>query len=108
MTYFCFRYNFFVQRDKTVDGTISSLQVRKMWNKIVANEKAHENPIVDGSLEIERKRSIGNAQISIEVFTQDIQLHENELCFGTSRMVFIFSASAVFRLMIYKKKQELI
>ena len=43
-------------------------QVRK---KIVANEEAHEDPIIDGTFKVETKGLSGNKHLGLEVLTQD-------------------------------------
>ena len=58
---------------------LSDLETGEMGQEIVANEEAHEHPVVDGPLKVVGEGEVGHLQIAAEVFPENGQTHENVL-----------------------------
>lgn len=52
-----------------VDGTFSNFQTWQVGQKVISDKENHEDPIVDGELEIERERLAGHNQFDREIFS---------------------------------------
>ena len=50
-----------------------------MWQKIISDKEAHEDPVINGSLEIKGERQSVDSQFSLEIFSQDTEPQEYEL-----------------------------
>ena len=58
MSYPSFVYGVFVETHESVDGIFPDFETRQMRQKIVSDEEAHEDPVVDGALEVVREGQV--------------------------------------------------
>jgi len=50
------------------NGAFTDFKRWKMWEEVIPDEEAHQNPIVDGSFQVEWKRQIWNLQLLGQFF----------------------------------------
>ena len=60
-----------------------------MRQEIVSDEEAHEDPVVDGALEVVRERQVRHLQVLPQVLAQDRQPDEDELGFVAERRLVV-------------------
>ena len=68
-----------VQGHQPVYCVLPDLKTGQMGQEVIANEEAHENPIVDGSLEIVGKGQVGHLQVSPQVLSKHRETNKDEL-----------------------------
>ena len=54
----CLVDSVFVESDQTVDGVFPDFEAGQMRQEIVSDEEAHEDPVVDGALEVVREGQV--------------------------------------------------
>ncbi len=74
-----------VEVDQPVDGPLADLERRQVRQEVVADEEAHEDPVVDGALQVVREGQVGHLQLPGQILAQHVQPHEDELLLGRDR-----------------------
>ena len=68
-----------VQGHQPVYCVLPDLKTGQMGQEVIADEEAHENPIIDGSLEIVGKGQVGHLQVSPQVLSKHRETNKDEL-----------------------------
>lgn len=68
-----------VQRDETIDCTLTDFQARQMGQKVVTHKETHKHPIVDDPLQVPLEGQIWHLEVIFDVLAKDGQLYEDKL-----------------------------